>query len=161
MATLRFNNRYQHTRLSGLFFDPENNEKDVSRTQQQFGYETDINNIVKGMVPTNFNSKTPLFGSTFDPSAYENAVNIVADAMSKFESLPSDLRHRFNNDPKQLLAFVNNPANKDECIKLGFLKPDIVSDDINVIQPPKNPSEVTPVASDTGVSEVSSQKVST
>lgn len=118
----KFNTRYSYKKVPGLLFDPENNEKDVSLTEQCFAYECDINNIVKMQVPTTVNPKTPLFNTVFSPDLYEKSLNIIADASSRFEELPSDLRTRFENDPKKLLEFLSNDENYDEAVKLGLIE---------------------------------------
>jgi len=47
--------------------------------------------------------------------------------------LPADLRARFDNDPAQLIQFLENSDNKDEAIKLGLVNkpedlPQVVED---------------------------------
>lgn len=46
----------------------------------------------------------------------------MADARQQFDSLPSSVRKRFDNDPYQLVRFAENPENEKECIKLGIFK---------------------------------------
>lgn len=138
----KFNTRYSYKKVPGLLFDPENNEKDVSLTEQCFAYECDINNIVKMQVPTSVNQKTPLFNTVFSPDLYEKSLNVIAEASSKFEELPSELRTRFENDPKKLLEFLSDDKNYDEAVKLGLVKRKL-SDDLKPINPSKNPVDVT------------------
>jgi hypothetical protein len=38
-------------------------------------------------------------------------------------ALPADIRTQFDNNPANLIGFLNNPANKTEAEKLGLLKP--------------------------------------
>lgn len=59
---------------------------------------------------------------------YLEALNVVADASSMFEELPSTIRAKFENDPARFLEFVQNPKNLEECRKLGLANPSPVSD---------------------------------
>lgn len=93
-------------------------------TQQQFRDEVDINTIVRnfgitGEMPENL--KMPVSGDFTGISDYHQALNLVLQAEDGFMTLPGDMRARFQNDPGQLLAFLENPANKDEAIKLGLV----------------------------------------
>ena len=137
----KFNTRYSYKKVQGLLFDPENNEKDVSLTEQQFAYECDINNIVKMQIPARVNQNTPLFDSVFSSDIYENALNVIAEANSKFEELPSDLRNKFDNDPKKLFDFVSDDKNYDKAVEYGLIKRK-PSDIETPTQPPKDVTEV-------------------
>lgn len=93
-------------------------------TQQQFKDETDINTIVRrfgltGDLPQNLNM--PVSGDFTGISDYQTAVNLVLKADEEFMTLPGEMRARFNNDPAQLLAFLDDPNNKDEAEKLGIV----------------------------------------
>lgn len=147
--TQKFNTLYNHTRLDGFKFTQP------SLTEQSFGFETDINNIVSRAVSSSLpsNTQSPLFGGKFSPDSYNEALNLVAEAKSQFESLPSNIRAEFDNDPSKLLAFVQDDSNYDKAVKLGLIDKAKVND-IPVIP---NPSEVTTEASKPVVTEVSSQ----
>lgn len=93
-----------------------------SLTVQSFGYETDINNIVQGCgssFPSRQIQPQTEIGH-FKPGQYEEAMMIAANARSQFEELPSDVRLKFNNDPGQLINFLNDSKNDDEAVKLGL-----------------------------------------
>lgn len=106
----------------------------------EFAFECDINNLVKTRVEksgrqtayyTGLVSSLPADTSTAkygDFTSYTSdklaeSLNIVSTARSQFESLPSHIRDRFSNDPVKLVAFVDNPSNYDEAVKLGLAKP--------------------------------------
>lgn len=55
--------------------------------------------------------------------------NIIAKAQSMFESIPAQIRAKFQNDPAVFLEAVHDPANRDELIELGF-HPDDLPDQI-------------------------------
>lgn len=98
--------------------------EDVSRTQQHFKDETDINNILRqfnitGQLPTK--AMSPRYGDFSGIGDYHSALNQVIAAEGEFMTLPAQIRGRFNNDPQELIEFLNNPNNKDEAIKLGLV----------------------------------------
>jgi len=98
-----------------------------SKTRQEFKDECDINNILRQYnntgVITHLNRASPVYEdvTAFD---YQAAMDIVANARSSFDGLPSAIRTRFDNDPAQLLEFVQNPLNRAEAHSLGLLRPD-------------------------------------
>ena len=147
----KFHTRYSHPVSSGITF------VEPSLTEQSFGYETDINNIVKKAVQSSLppNTDKPIFGSKFDPTSYNEALNLVTEAKQQFDVLPSNVRNRFENNPVKLLEFLQDESNYDEAVKLGLVnkKPvfDVPIDSVN-----KNPVQGTPVASGEGVNQVSS-----
>lgn len=99
---------------------------DPSLTQQQFTEDVDINVIMKKYGVTD-GSIPPValdpsyFGDFTDAIDFRTALDRVKDATDRFNALPADLRNRFGNDPAYLWQWVNNPANKDEAIKLKLL----------------------------------------
>lgn len=54
---------------------------------------------------------------------YEEALQIANAAQNQFALLPASVRGRFENNPTKFLAFVTDPANGDECIRMGLKKP--------------------------------------
>lgn len=100
-----------------------------SKTEQQFKHETDINNIVKGAI-SNLPSRNsmPVFADFPDPNEYVSSMNMIANAHSLFEAMPSDIREKFKNSPEEMLRFMSDENNKDEAIKLGIIKcPDVIT----------------------------------
>lgn len=108
--------------------DPGIEFKSPSLTQQHFRDECDINNIIERYEETGFlvdplnpGTRQPVFGDFSVEFDYMAAQNIVADAQQRFEALPSALRKRFNNDPHELLLFLEDPKNMEEAVKLGLV----------------------------------------
>jgi len=104
--------------------------EDASRTQQHFKDETDINNILRqfnitGQLPTK--AISPRYGDFTNIGDYHSALNQVIAAEDEFMTLPATLRARFDNDPQELIEFLNNPENKDEAIKLGLVNKPIAN----------------------------------
>lgn len=98
--------------------------EDASRTQQHFKDETDINNILRqfnvtGLLPQK--AMSPRYGDFTGVGDYQTALNQVIAAEGEFMTLPAQLRAKFNNDPQELIEFLNNPENIDEARKLGLV----------------------------------------
>ncbi len=88
-------------------------------TQQHFKDECDINNILKGYVPTS-NVPPPVFGD-FTCTDLTNAYDIVRSATSQFDALDANIRARFNHSPIELMNFLSNDKNREEAYELGLL----------------------------------------
>lgn len=127
---------------------------DPSLTKQEFVEESDINYIADkfmrtGELPQVLNMPTAGdFQGIFD---FQTAMNTIAHAKQEFMSLPAKIRTRFANDPAQLIAFIEDPENRDEAIKLGFIPKPVIFPPSTEEQPkgrtdpPKSePSEDTP-----------------
>lgn len=96
-----------------------------SMVKQEFAQEADINNIWKkyrrtGMV-THLSKRQPLYIDCSKVTGYHEALNKVTVAQQAFEELPGELKKRFNHDPAELIAFLQNENNRDEAIKLGMI----------------------------------------
>lgn len=135
---MKFNTRFSEKAHAEPFMF----EKDTMTTQE-YGYCTDINNIIEGCYnPFAEDPKEVVQGmQVFDPSSYQDSMYMIADAKSKFETLPSRIRERFQNNPVKLLEFCSDPSNIDEGIKLGIFN-----------APLETPTPVTPP--DAGVTPV-------
>lgn len=95
-----------------------------SKVEQNHKHECNINTIMarvkKGhMVP--FRSGDPLYGDFTEALDYHQSCDRIIEAKTQFMTLPAQLRSRFNNDPGQLIAYVNNPENLDQCVIEGLL----------------------------------------
>jgi len=95
-----------------------------SRAQQQFKSECDINVIldrfnVTGQLPVS--SIQPTFGDFSGVFDYQSAANAVIAANAAFESLPSKIRKRFENNPQLFVEFCSDESNRDEMIALGLI----------------------------------------
>ncbi|AXL14635.1 internal scaffolding protein [Microviridae sp.] len=131
-----------------------------SMTEQQHAESCDIHNILKkyenlGMSPYALPdpSNYPDVSNNLD---YHTASNMVAEAHSMFEELPSKLREQFDNDPIRMMDFMSqNPSNED-LIKLGLLIPEpnpiagdplerSLSDDTKNPPPPKEDQQNLPL----------------
>lgn len=103
---------------------------EVSMVAPEFQDQSNINNIMKryrnmNSVP-NF-APTGHYMDTTNVKSYHESLNIVLDAQTKFQQLPSDIRKRFSNNPEELLQFLGDKNNKEEAIKLGLINPPTIN----------------------------------
>ncbi len=94
------------------------------RTKQAMKSECDINNIMAKFQKTGVidfvNQHSPQFGDCTGID-FQTSMQTVVRAQEMFADLPSSVRKRFNNEPSELLDFLENPENRLEAIKLGLL----------------------------------------
>lgn len=119
----------------------------VSMTKQEFLPDCDINNILAEFKVTGQikhlaqNAAAGVYADLANLPDFQTALNTVVAGETAFATLPSKLRARFENDPAQFLAFMEDPANQDEIIKLG-----LATDS----RPPAPPEPPTPPPGTTG-----------
>lgn len=113
-----------------------------SRTKQAFKDEVDINRIMKkyqktGVLPVS--QQSPIYGDFSNIPNFEEASNKLIAAQEAFDAQPASLRKRFNNNPSDLLAFLQDSSNYDEAIKLGLVEPkqEIIKDEKDQKPAPK------------------------
>lgn len=91
--------------------------------QQQFKDDCDINTIMgrytKNGIIDHISQHQPEYGFA-TPQQYHQSMNIIANANSMFNDLPSDLRNEFNNNPQAFLEFVQDPKNAERAQELGI-----------------------------------------
>lgn len=96
-----------------------------SLTEQHHKDACDVNFIMRqyqerGVLPEMRSGGT--FGDfTASPADFREACELVRTARERFDSLPSTVRERFNNDPAELLDFLDDPENRAEAEKLGLV----------------------------------------
>lgn len=122
--------------VPGVSFDPAKN-----RAKQSFKDECDINTIVSkytktGVLPSG--NRRALWGDFSSGEDFRIVQNKIAGIRSVFDSLNSDIRAKFANNPENLLDFLANPENNQEAIELGLLD---VSDKSPVATPAGATSE--------------------
>lgn len=132
-------------------------DQSAGMTKQSFKNECDINRIMEKFQKTgtinHFAKHAPNYGETTQMQL-QDALNIVADANTMFEELPSSIRKRFNNDPGQFLDFVQNPKNAEEAFELGLSNKKPETDPEPTVKPkttetPPAPATTTPPEADT------------
>lgn len=100
---------------------------DPSLAHQSFRDECDFNNVLSkwqnsGLI-THLNPQQPIYADVSNLGDYQQSMELIRSAHESFEALPSSIRDRFNNDPAQLMAFLQDSSNFDEAVKLGLLSP--------------------------------------
>lgn len=128
-----------------------------SLTMQSMAAECDINNIVSKYQKTGLldhvQKHGPQYGDMSSSHDFTEAMNLVTEAQSMFEELPSSIRKKFNNDPTEFLDFVAEPENRDEMVILGLLDAPTGSaepDPAPAGDPPPNPEPEAPEPPPTG-----------
>ena len=99
--------------------------EDASLAQQHFKEECDINTILQkfnitGLLPEQ--TISPRYGDFTGIGDYHTAMNRVIAVQEEFEALPAQIRARFENDPQQLIEFLDNSENRPEAEKLGLVE---------------------------------------
>ena len=121
--------------------DPGFTSVNPTMTQQHFANEVDINQIMArykqtGLLPQIDGYEYGDFtNADYD---YQTAMNFILQAQDAFESMPAQLRKRFNNDPAELLSFLSDQANLDEAVSLGLVqsrKSTTEKTDVEVVDP--------------------------
>ncbi len=103
------------------------NPEVVSRTKQDLRESTDINKIVAkatltGVLGTGIPGfRKAQYGDFSSAGDFMAQQNKIVKFNHMFEEMSADIRAKFHNQPGELLEFVNNPENKEECISLGLL----------------------------------------
>jgi len=98
--------------------------EEPSLAQQHYKEECDINTILQkfnitGMLPES--PLSPRYGDFTGIGDYHTALNRVIAAQDEFEALPAQIRARFNNDPAELIAFLDDDNNRPEAESLGLV----------------------------------------
>lgn len=118
---MKFNTRYIKSECHGLSFDPES-----SLCMGSFKDECDINMIIEryqttGSLPVSrnpFQARHPQFGDFTNVTDYQSVLHTMEYTKNAFMELPATLRAKFDNDPSKLMAFLSDPSNDPEAVKI-------------------------------------------
>lgn len=122
---MKFANRYTRKKV-GMTFDPNS-----SLTLTDFKKQCDINNIVEQYVMTGtlpsvrgaaFTKRYPMFGDFTVGNDYQTIQNTLKASEMAFMDLPSRVRERFNNNPSELVKFLQDEKNRPEAEELGLIE---------------------------------------
>lgn len=94
---------------------------DVTLAQQQYKDQVDVNNIMKGYDYRTLPNPQGIYADLTQVGDYQKALDLVLKAEDAFNSLDAKIRQRFENNPQNLLQFLNDPTNKNEAIQLGLI----------------------------------------
>lgn len=130
-----------------------------SLTKQSFQKESNINSIMKRYekdgILDHVNQFEGNYGDFTSAPDYHRAMSEVTEAQQMFDTLPSKIRKKFDNNPAEFLEFVQNPENEAEMREMGLLptatqapvEPEAEPEG-DTPSPPVKPSEGTPEASE-------------
>lgn len=125
--------RYKPNVVSGITFTDE------SLTHQEFLEETKTENIINKYIRIGANPYIPADVGNFldctSVSDFQTNMDKFVSVTEYFDSLPSDVRLKFNNDPRYFAQFASNPDNKSALEELGLISPDKELKDINPTPP--------------------------
>lgn len=109
------------TKRAGITFSEK------GKTQQHFRREANINSIMARYTKTGIlvdaskpMRNMPQFG-VFEQFDFLEAQNKVAQAKQAFMCLPARIRQRFQNDPAQLIEFIQHEENRKEAVAIGLI----------------------------------------
>jgi len=102
-----------------------------SATEQQHRDATRVDSVLKKYATTGVETRNiqvfqqhqarMTFGLSDTNLDYQRQLNMVISVREYFEGLPSMIRAGFNNDPAQMIEFMADPKNREECYKLNLL----------------------------------------
>nr|QJB20813.1 MAG: internal scaffolding protein [Microvirus sp.] len=115
---MTYNLRKNGTRIIGI-----QNEED-SLTDPSFASECNVNNIVKkfkntGQI-THLAKREGVYADVSTVTDLLTATIQVQKASEAFKTIPAELRRKLNEDPAQLIEFLNDPENDEEAIYYGL-----------------------------------------
>jgi predicted hotdog family 3-hydroxylacyl-ACP dehydratase len=110
-----------------------------SLTRQSDARDADINNLLGRYVTPK--TRPVLLGDfTAVPDDLMGAFALVERAAQSFATLPAAVRFKFRNQPVALVAFLSDPSNKPEAIRLGLILPDPVVEPVSPVKTPDKAS---------------------
>lgn len=122
-------------------------------TKQSFRDECNINNIMAKYIRTGVIDHANNYQAEYGFALaldYREANEIIIRADAMFLDLPSSVRERFDNDPAEFLAFVQDEANLPEMQEMGLVsKPEPIQEPEPAplaTDPPAKPSDPPAVA---------------
>lgn len=101
--------------------------KEIELVEQGHAESCDINITMArwgGVIPPPPANLDAFYGDFSTAVDFQTALNAVRTAEAEFQALPAPLRHRFNHDPAELIAFLDDEANALEAAELGLLAQD-------------------------------------
>lgn len=108
-----------------------------SLTRQEFKDECDINTIMrryeKSGVVSHVRKSEPQYGDFVGIPDFQQSLNMLNAATESFMQLPARVRREFDNDPRQFVQFVEDPANLEKVREYGLA---------NVPEPEAKPQRV-------------------
>ena len=125
MNTAKKNARGEH--LSSMSMRPRAHqyiETCEGKTDQSFKKDCDLRVILdkftRGSLRPDEVYRAGQYGDFTEATDFIQSQHIIAEMTQHFESLPSDLRDKFDNDVATYLDYVHDPKNAEEMSELGM-----------------------------------------
>jgi phage internal scaffolding protein len=97
-----------------------------SLTEQQFAEESQILNKIRKYDSQGFfdsiNRNPAQYTDFTQVRDLADAIDQIEEARASFQTIPSDVRKKFNNSPSEFFEFASQEKNYDELVKLGLAK---------------------------------------
>lgn len=111
-----------------------------SRTKQEPKDECNINSIMARYAQTGIIDHVAAVQPIYEDVAgisvdYQEALRIVENAQVAFDALPSALRKELDNNPANLVSFIQSPDNYERCVEYGLLNKPVVEAPKAVVAP--------------------------
>lgn len=101
-----------------------------SLTEQQFAEESQIINKIRKYDSQGFfdsiNRNPAQYNDFTQVRDLADAIDQIENARDAFQTIPSDIRKKFNNSPSEFFDFASKESNFDELVKLGLATAKIV-----------------------------------
>lgn len=101
-----------------------------SLTEQQFAEESQIINKIRKYDSQGFfdsiNRNPAQYNDFTQVRDLADAIDQIENARDAFQTIPSDIRKKFNNSPSEFFDFASKESNYDELVKLGLATAKIV-----------------------------------
>lgn len=96
------------------------------KTQQHYANEVNINRIMDrvkrvGVQALPMSQRKELYGDFSDVGDFYLCQKKILQAQANFDALPAKIRAYFQNDPGQLISFLNIEGNYDKAVEMGLV----------------------------------------
>lgn len=110
--------------ISRSTFRQQKRFTEPSQTRQAFAEQCNINKVMRkyeqtGQLPIT-NERAQYLNNR--PLSYHEAMQLVVEGQQAFDQQPAEIRKRFANSPEEFMAFIGDPENADEAVKLGIFE---------------------------------------
>lgn len=109
----------EYKESSGIVFTEPSRTKQADMEKCDLQYQ--LARFSKTGVMGNLRSDEPLTGDFSDIPNLIDAQNRLIDLQVQFDALPAKLRNKFDNDPLQMIEWLQKDENREEAIKYGLL----------------------------------------
>lgn len=122
---------YEKVERPKKVFNP-NDKNSKSKAVQSDMDAADINKIMarfekNGVLIDSLGiERQPTYGDFSELTDYHTMLSGVKNAERVFGTLPAKVRNRFNNDPQELIDFLQDSKNDKEAVEIGLKDPSVL-----------------------------------